>query len=76
MNKEFISELLKKIKKAKNHFAEFSKMVGIVIGVKKSIENVAYKMYAYNYSSETLMIAEEKVNYLKNINMKQAEIKF
>jgi hypothetical protein len=33
-------------------------------------------MYAYNCSSETLMVAEEKVNYLKSINVKQAEIKF
>lgn len=34
------------------------------------------KMYAYNCSSETLMVAEEKVNYLKSINVKQAKIKF
>lgn len=27
----------------------------------------AKKMYAYNSSSETLMVAEEKVNYLKRI---------
>jgi transcriptional regulator with XRE-family HTH domain len=33
-------------------------------------------MYAYNCSSETLMVAEEKVNYLKSINVKQTEIKF
>ena len=34
------------------------------------------KMYAYNWSSETLMVAEEEVNYLKSINVKEAEIKF
>ena len=39
-------------------------------------EQFAKKMYAYNCSSETLMVAEEKVNYLKSINVKQAEIKF
>ena len=39
-------------------------------------EQFAKKMYAYNCSTETLMVAEEKVNYLKSINVKQAEIKF
>ena len=39
-------------------------------------DQFAKKMYAYNCSSETLMVAEEKVNYLKSINVKQAEIKF
>ena len=33
-------------------------------------------MYGYNCSSETLMVAEEEVNYLKFINVKEAEIKF
>jgi transcriptional regulator with XRE-family HTH domain len=36
----------------------------------------AKKMYAYNCSIETLIVAEEKVNYLKNINIKQVELKF
>lgn len=36
----------------------------------------AKKMYAYNCSSETLTVAEEKVNYLKNINIKKGELKF
>lgn len=36
----------------------------------------AKKMYAYNCSSETLIVAEEKVNYLKSINVKQSEIDF
>ena len=39
-------------------------------------DQFAKKMYAYNCSSETLIVAEEKVNYLKSINVKQAEIKF
>jgi HTH-type transcriptional regulator, competence development regulator len=36
----------------------------------------AKKIYENNYSMETLMVAEEKVNYLKSKNLKQAEIKF
>lgn len=39
-------------------------------------DQFAKKMYQYNCSSETLTVAEEKVNYLKSINIKQAEIKF
>ena len=39
-------------------------------------DQFAKKMYAYNCSSETLIVAEEKVNYLKNINVKQGKIKF
>jgi transcriptional regulator with XRE-family HTH domain len=39
-------------------------------------DQFAKKMYKYNCSHETLIVAEEKVNYLKSINMKQAEIKF
>ena len=39
-------------------------------------DQFAKKMYAYNCSSETLIVAEEKVNYLKSINVKQSEIDF
>jgi transcriptional regulator with XRE-family HTH domain len=39
-------------------------------------EQFAKKMYQYNCSSETLIVAEEKVNYLKNINVKQGKINF
>lgn len=39
-------------------------------------DQFAKKMYEFNCSSETLIVAEEKVNYLKSINIKQAEIKF
>ncbi len=39
-------------------------------------EQFAKKMYQYNCSPETLIVAEEKVNYLKTINVKQTEIKF
>lgn len=36
----------------------------------------AKKMYEYNCSTETLVVTGEKVNYLKNVNVKQTEIKF
>ena len=36
----------------------------------------AKKMYQYNCSPKTLIVAEEKMNYLKNINVKQGEINF
>lgn len=39
-------------------------------------DQFAKKMYEYNCSLETLIVAEEKVNYLKNKNVNQAEIKF
>ena len=39
-------------------------------------DQFAKKMYKYNCSPETLIVAEEKVNYLKNINVKQGEIRF
>lgn len=37
---------------------------------------IAKKIYENNCSIETLMVAEEKVNYLKSKNVKQGEIKF
>lgn len=39
-------------------------------------EQFAKKMYAYNCSTETLIVAEQKVNYLKNVNVKQSELEF
>ena len=39
-------------------------------------DQFAKKMYAYNCSTETLIVAEEKVNYLKSVNVKQSEIEF
>ncbi|MBW6481475.1 MAG: helix-turn-helix domain-containing protein [Vicingaceae bacterium] len=39
-------------------------------------DQFAKKMYEYKCSPETLIVAEEKMNYLKSINIKQAEIKF
>jgi transcriptional regulator with XRE-family HTH domain len=39
-------------------------------------DQFAKKMYAFNCSSETLIVAEEKVNYLKSVNVQQSEIIF
>lgn len=39
-------------------------------------DQFAKKMYQNNCSPKALIIAKEKVNYLKNIKFKQAEIKF
>jgi len=39
-------------------------------------DQFAKKMYEYNCPSETLVVAEEKVNYLKTKNTKQGIIKF
>lgn len=39
-------------------------------------DQFAKKMYQYNCSPETLIVAKEKINYLKNINVKQAKINF
>ena len=39
-------------------------------------DQFAKKMYAYNCPTETLMVAEEKINYLKSVNIKQGEINF
>jgi len=39
-------------------------------------DQFAKKMYEYKCSPETLIVAEEKMNYLKSINTKQAEINF
>jgi transcriptional regulator with XRE-family HTH domain len=39
-------------------------------------DQFAKKMYQHNCSPETLIVAEEKVNYLKSVNVKQAKIDF
>ena len=39
-------------------------------------DQFAKKMFAYNCPFETLVVAEEKVNYLKTMNTKQGIIKF
>lgn len=38
-------------------------------------DQFAKKMYKYNCSTETLSVAEEKVKYLKEVNVKQAKLK-
>jgi transcriptional regulator with XRE-family HTH domain len=39
-------------------------------------DQFAKKMYEFDCSPETLIVAEEKMNYLKIKNVKQSEIKF
>jgi len=39
-------------------------------------DQFAKKTYAFNCSSETLIAAQEKVNYLKSVNVQQSEIIF
>jgi HTH-type transcriptional regulator, competence development regulator len=39
-------------------------------------DRFARKMFEYNCSSEVLTVAEEKIKYLKEINIKQAKITF
>jgi transcriptional regulator with XRE-family HTH domain len=39
-------------------------------------DQFAKKMYEFKCSPETLIVAEEKMNYFKSINIKQTEIKF
>ena len=39
-------------------------------------DQFAKKMYRYNCSTETLIVAEEKVNYLKSKNVTKTKIKF
>ncbi len=39
-------------------------------------DQFAKKMYEFKCSPETLIVAEEKMNYLKSINIKQTKIKF
>lgn len=39
-------------------------------------DQFAKKMFEYKCSTETLIVAEEKMNYLKSINMIQTEMKF
>lgn len=39
-------------------------------------DQFAKKMFAYNCSSETLIVAKEKMNYLKSKTLNQTEIKF
>lgn len=39
-------------------------------------DQFAKKMYTYDCSTETLMVAEEKVKYLRSTNVQQTKIKF
>lgn len=39
-------------------------------------DQFAKKLYTYNCSTESLIVAEEKVKYLRSTNVKQGKIKF
>lgn len=67
--REFDEKRLDKLSTAFN--LDFEKLKTEYFG-----DQFAKKMYEYNCSTETLIVAEEKINYLKSINVKQAEIKF
>ncbi len=67
--REFDEKRLDKLANAFN--LDFEKLKTEYFG-----DQFAKKMYAYNCSTETLIVAEEKVNYLKSKNVKQTEIKF
>lgn len=75
---------LSKIENGKREFDE-KRLEKLAIAFSLDIEKLkaeyfgdqfAKKMYQYNCSLETLIVAEEKVNYLKNINAKQGKINF
>jgi transcriptional regulator with XRE-family HTH domain len=66
--KEFDEKCLGKLAKAFN--LDIEKLKVEYFG-----EQFAKKMYAYNCSTETLNEAEEKMKYLKKINLKQGELK-
>ncbi|MCO5278886.1 MAG: helix-turn-helix domain-containing protein [Saprospiraceae bacterium] len=56
----------KRLEKLANAFdLDFEKLKTEYFG-----DQFAKKMYAYNCSTETLIVAEEKVNYLKSKNVK------
>jgi HTH-type transcriptional regulator, competence development regulator len=81
---ELDSANLSKIENGKRAFDEkrlekLASALGIDIEIIKTeffSDLFAKKIYENNCSMETLTIAEEKVNYLKSKNVKQAEIKF
>ena len=62
----------KRLEKLANAFdLDFEKLKTEYFG-----DQFAKKMYQYNCSPKTLIVAEEKVNYLKSVNTKQGEINF
>ena len=68
-NREFDEKRLEKLATAFN--LDIDKLKTEYFG-----DQFAKKMYAYNCPTETLMVAEEKINYLKSVNIKQGEINF
>ena len=81
---ELDSANLSKIENGKRDFDEkrLGKLAGVFslkldeIKTEFFSDLFAKKIYENNCSIETLMVAEEKVNYLKSKNVKQGELKF
>jgi HTH-type transcriptional regulator, competence development regulator len=81
---ELDSANLSKIENGKREFDEkrlnkLSIALGLDIEILKTeffSDLFAKKIYQNNCSIETLVVAEEKVNYLKSINVKQTKLKF
>jgi transcriptional regulator with XRE-family HTH domain len=75
---------LSKIENGKREFDEkrLEKLASIfniefeILKTEYFADQFAKKMYQYNCSPTTLIVAEEKMNYLKNINVKQIKIDF
>ncbi len=81
---ELDSANLSKIENGKREFDE-KRLIKLASTFNLDIEKLkveyfgnqfAKKMYEYNCSTETLIVAEEKVNYLKSTNAKRAQIEF
>ena len=81
---ELDSANLSKIENGKREFDE-KRLEKLATVFRLKLDNIkteffsdlfAKKIYENNCSMETLMVAEEKVNYLKSKNVKQGEIKF
>lgn len=81
---ELDSANLSKIENGKREFDEkrlikLSIALGLNIDILKTeffSDLFAKKIYENNCSIEALTVAEEKVNYLKSMNVKQAKLKF
>lgn len=67
--REFDEKRLEMLAKAFN--LDFEK-----VKIEYFADQFAKKLYTYNCSTETLIVAEEKVKYLRSTNVKQGKIKF
>src|SRR5699024_3885511 len=67
--REFDEKRLEMLAKAFN--LDFEK-----VKIEYFADQFAKKLYTYNCSTESLIVAEEKVKYLRSTNIKQGKIKF